>query len=147
VSERPESGCVYEIRHYRWLVYLPVATLTAVALAGIVRFGSQGLVAWVPVGLFVILTAAIVYTQQWQPYRVVITPGGVRMTWTLGVRNVLWEDIEAIELPPHRFEPGQVAEVDIRLKRGGKVELVSSLTNFDDLVRRLRELHPELIRE
>jgi hypothetical protein len=85
--------------------------------------------------------------QQWNPYRVVVTPDGLRLTWTFGVREVPWDQVASIELPPHRFKPGHVAQVEIRSKHRPKYTLGDALTNFDDLVRQLRELHPELIRE
>ena len=75
-----------------------------------------------------------------------ITSEGLRLTWTLGVRNIPWIQVTAIELSPHVAKPGHIALAVVRLKNGRKYGLQDQLTNFNDLVERLRQVHPELIR-
>jgi hypothetical protein len=147
VTARAESERIYEIPHYLAFVYVPAGGLTAIGLAMIAFVQRPGFPSWLFLAGVWLYIAVALYLQQRNPYRVVVTPEGLRLTWTLGVREVPWDQVAAIELPPHRFKPGHVAQVKIRSKHQGRYTLGDNLTNFDDLVRQLRELHPELIRE
>jgi hypothetical protein len=148
MTQQSESGRIYQIRHYRAWVYGSAGAMTAIGLAFFAFDDPRtGFPTWLPLTGLALYTAFAVYMQQWNPYQVVVTRGGLHLTWTLGVRDVSWDQIAGIELPPHRFKPGHVAWVAIRLKNRRKYTLQDSLSDFDDLVSRIRQLRPDLIRE
>jgi hypothetical protein len=147
MTEGLESGATYRIPHYLLFVYVSGGGLTTIGLAMLVFGQRPGFPAWIFLAIVVPYIAFSLYMQQWNPHRVVVSPEGLQMTWTLGVRDVPWDQVAAIELPPHRFKPGHVAQVTMRLKNHRKYTLQAGFANFDDLVRRIRELRPDLIRE
>jgi hypothetical protein len=127
-------------------VYGSVGSMTAVGF-GIGIFGQRpDFPSWLILAIAWLYIPFAVYGQQWSPYQVAVTPEALRLTWTLGIRNIPWDQVAVIELLPHVRKPAHIALAVVRLKHGRKYDLQDQLTNFDDLVDRLRTLHPELIR-
>lgn len=148
MSERLESEQAYQIPHYLAIVYLSAGGMALIGIAVFaLKAGDRGFIAALPLAGFATYATFAIYMQQWNPHGVALTPEGLRFTWTLGARDVRWEQVESIDLRAHRVKPAHVAQLVIRLKNHRRYSLQDQLSNFDELVNRLRTLHPELIRE
>ena len=147
----PESrdAQTYERRGYRPVLYIGLAfLLTSVVVWGAVAvLTDRAVVAIVLVAGLGVLLGLGARAQRRAPDRVTLSALGFRAESIFGTTQLAWSDVTGIEFRESRWKPGKVDEIRIESAGGFALSLVRGLSDYEELIARLRIARPDLIRE